>query len=348
MTMTEADADATFQDSFSTTDTAPSDDYNQAIKAHQEERTSTGTGSNIESSNLTPVPLPVSSKKFQEASTTPSKMPVRYVPTVEAYDAWADVYDSDGNILQSIDDHELSALLPSFIKKVSDEAIAKGEKSIKIVDLGCGTGRNTVKVLASEEWSEGLSVEITGIDASRGMLTIAEAKLAKEKREMGDLAEKRSWNLIQHDFLDPIDARRAPILLPSSNGSSQQFEALITTLVLEHFPLAPFFQILSSLLSTSPQSLILLTNMHPDMGSQSQAGFVSADTDGTAVKVRGTSWVHGVQETADAARKAGFEVVGSVCERGIDEGMIGNVVGQRGRKWIGVNVWYGMVLKRKI
>jgi predicted TPR repeat methyltransferase len=352
MTMTEADADATFQDSFSTTDTAPSDDYKQAIRAHQEEKSSTERAiPNLEGSALTPIPLSVSSKRFKEASATASKMPVRYVPTVEAYDAWADVYDSDGNILQSIDDHELSTLLPSFVKMVSDQAVAKGEMLVKVVDLGCGTGRNTVKLLASEDWDERLSIEVTGIDASRGMLTIAEAKLEKARLGMGDLAKKRSWKLIQHDFLDPVDASRAPVLLPQSNGSSQLFNALITTLVLEHFPLAPFFKILSSLLipssHTTPSPLILLTNMHQDMGSQSQAGFVSADEDGTAVKVRGTSWAHGVQETADAARNAELDVVGSVVEKGVEETMVGSVVGERGRKWVGVKVWYGMVLRRK-
>jgi SAM-dependent methyltransferase len=333
--MTEPDADATFQDSFSTTDTAPSEDYNQAIKAHQDSITTTVT------------PMPVASAEFTQASTTKAKVPVRYVPTVDAYDAWAGVYDSDGNILQSVDDLELSTLLPKFVKMVSEDAAAKGESNVKVVDLGCGTGRNTVKLLASGEWEVGLSVEVTGIDASKGMLSVAEGKLAKA---VGDVqaGDTRTWKLIRHDFLDPEDARRPPIPLSASteSGISPQFPALITTLVLEHIPLSPFFAILSSLVS--PGGLVLLTNMHPDMGSKSQAGFVSADGQGKAVKVRGTSWAHGVEETIEAAKAGGFDVVGMIGEKGIDEEMVGKEVGQRGMKWIGVKVWYGGLFRKRV
>jgi predicted TPR repeat methyltransferase len=332
--MTEPDADVTFQDSFSTTDTAPSEDYKQAIKAHQDSITSTMT------------PMPVASEEFSQASTTKAKVPVRYVPTVDAYDAWAGVYDSDGNILQSVDDLELSTLLPKFVKMVSEASAAKGEKSVKVVDLGCGTGRNTVKLLASGEWEDGLSVEVTGIDASKGMLRVAEEKLGKAMEDIRS-GESRTWKLIQHDFLDPEDARRPPIPLPPLSGSSNapHFAALITTLVLEHIPLSPFFTILSSLVS--PGGLVLLTNMHPDMGSKSQAGFVSADEEGKAVKVRGTSWAHGVSETIEAAGAVGFDVVGTIGERGIQEEMVGKEVGERGMKWIGVKVWYGGLFRKR-
>jgi SAM-dependent methyltransferase len=317
-------AASTFKDSFSTTDSTPSDDYKVAINAQQ-------------GPAQIPAPLPVQSELFANPSTTKEKMPVQYVPTIDAYNAWADVYDNDGNILQSIDDLELSTLLPTFIKVVSEESVHVGKDTVQIVDFGCGTGRNTVKLLSSGDWDERLNVEATGVDGSEAMLAIAEKKLQKS---IENPTGKRSWKSMHHDFLDPDDAQRPPILLPGA----PKFDALISTLVLEHFPLAAFFSILASFVC--PGSLVLLTNMHPDMGSKSQAGFVSTNPDGKAVKVRGTSWVHGVQETVDAAKSAGFDVVGQVGERGIEKEMIGREVGERGAKWIGIKVWYGMILRK--
>lgn len=114
--------------------------------------------------------------------------------------------------------------------------------------------------------------------------------------------------------------------------------AVISTLVLEHVPLQAYFATLSSLLLHG--GLALVTNMHSDM--KSQAGFVNKD----GVKVRGSSFAHTVQETLDAAMWAGFEVL-SVNEREMrrDDVESGSV-GERGWKWVGVRVWYGLVVKK--
>jgi hypothetical protein len=88
----------------------------------------------------------------------------------------------------------------------------------------------------------------------------------------------------------------------------------------------------------------LVTNMHADMGRVSQAGFVNAD----GVKVRGSSYVYTVEETAAAARDAGLEVA-SVNEREMrKEDVEGGAVGERGWKWVGTNVWFGMVFRRAL
>ena len=68
---------------------------------------------------------------------------------------------------------------------------------------------------------------------------------------------------------------------------------------------------------------------------------------GEAIKVRGTSWVHSVKETVDAAEVAGFTIIGDVKERGVTQGMIDEgIVGERAKKWIGVNMWCGMILRK--
>ena len=311
------------QSSFSTTNSAPSDDYNTMV----------------------PQPLPTMGPKFEEASTTGRKMPTRYVPTVDAYDAWASVYDSDGNALQAIDDHELTSggLLSEFAEMVVDlgrerYAVANAD----IVDLGCGTGRNTLKLL-KYHWPQDAMIKLTGVDASSGMLDVAQDKLWDAHAKLGEHEQRMvQLGLLDHDFLDPKDATLPPIVLKSR----KQYEALISTLVLEHFPVHTFFAVLDSLLL--PGGLALVTDMHADMGAVSQAGFVSADEKtGQAIKVRGTSWVHTVEETVAEAKKAGFEVVGDVRERAVTEDLINEgVVGERARKWVGTKVWYGVILRK--
>lgn len=319
------------QDSFSTTESVPSDDNREAL--------ATTTAASV------PAPLRVSTPKFEEASTTGRKMPTRYVPTVDAYDAWAEVYDSDGNVLQAIDDYELGTggIMAQFIEVLN--AKKDREHSTLLVDLGCGTGRNTI-ALMKQDWNTDLRVNITGIDASAGMLSKAAEKLQTTQEALpADARSQRTFNLLQHDFLDPADATRPPTPLPESSPQ-RQFDGLITTLVLEHFPLPAFFAVLASLVR--PGGVALLTNMHEDMGTRSQAGFVSQDErTGEAIKVRGTSWVHGVGETVEAANAAGFQIVGEVRETEVGDDLITRgVVSERARKWVGVRVWYGMILSR--
>ncbi|CAF1292754.1 unnamed protein product, partial [Rotaria sordida] len=64
------------------------------------------------------------------------------VSTVECYDAWSNTYDSDGNILQLLDNvafEEIAQPLLNSINRDSTKQIC--------CELGCGTGRNTTKIL---------------------------------------------------------------------------------------------------------------------------------------------------------------------------------------------------------
>ncbi|KAF1944030.1 S-adenosyl-L-methionine-dependent methyltransferase [Clathrospora elynae] len=264
-----------------------------------------------------------------------SSTPVQHISTQETYDEWAAVYDSDGNMLQAIDDLELETYLPDFLSQVQNSTAGR---DISVLDLGCGTGRNTAKLL-SYAWSRDRRVSVTGLDFSRGMLNVAAAKLsplAKEKRGNVDL-RLECCNCF-------------PTVFSSSSSSPfpmvkdlQPVNAVLSTLVLEHIPLLPFFTTLLALLA--PGGLALVTNMHADMGRVSQAGFVNAQ----GVKVRGSSFVYTVQETVDAAKGAGFEVLGRREREVQRRDMEGKgAVGERGWKWVGVRVWYAIVVKKKV
>ncbi|EKG15612.1 Methyltransferase type 12 [Macrophomina phaseolina MS6] len=273
--------------------------------------------------------------------------------TTAAYDAWAAVYDEDGNVLQGIDDLELEGLLPAFLRK-SVGVVEGGEEArrvLRVLDLGCGTGRNTEKVVG---WAIGrgekerLTVEVVGVDASKGMLDKAKAKLTPLLED----ADGTNLSLLNHDPFQNTPTATLPPPLASP------FHAVMSTLVLEHLPLPVFFETLASLLA--PGGYALVTNMHPEMGAKSQAGFVSKDAEGRTIKVRGKSWAYGVQETVEAAKVVGLETVDvladegesrseakGVRERGIDEALIkSGKIGERGWKWVGVKVWYGFVVRK--
>jgi SAM-dependent methyltransferase len=326
--------------SFSTTESIPSDTFVAAAEP-------------VHKSSSSPEGDEVTAKLSAKSPNV--TMPTRYIPTVSAYNAWASVYDTDGNILQAIDDLDLETMLPSFISNVLSSTTEPKKllhRSLSILDIGCGTARNTLKILR-HQWPENTNVKLVGVDASTNMLALAEEKLRTASKEQ--VAAGRSnipeFQLLEHDFLNPENARNAPILPAQWTKAAQAndeadltFDAVISTLVLEHFPLNTFFSLVRTL--SRPGGFVLLTNMHPDMGARSQAGFVETDQQGRRVKVRGNSWVHGVVETVDEANTQGFDVVGSVRETEVKEGMI-EMLGERGRKWVGTSVWYGMVLRRR-
>lgn len=87
--------------------------------------------------------------------------------------------------------------------------------------------------------------------------------------------------------------------------------------------------------------MLLVTNMHEEMGGISQAGFVDPMT---GEKVRPTSYAHSVGDVVRQGKRWGFEVVGNVLERRVDESMV-EALGPRARKWVGVKVWFGICFR---
>jgi SAM-dependent methyltransferase len=270
----------------------------------------------------TPSPLAQDlNQNTPQASQVPPT-PVQHIGTQAAYDQWATVYDTDGNMLQSIDDDELNTLL-SFLL---DQVASTSSPSINVLDLGCGTGRNTLRLL-SHIWPPSKTICVTGLDFSAGMLSLARTKLS---------ALTSPTTILRLEHCDPFPPTRFD---PSSlNLSPQDF--VISTLVLEHIPLHTFFATLDALLA--PGATALLTNMHEEMGSRSQAGFVNAE----GVKVRGESYVYSLAETVQGAEGAGLRVV-QARERRVEESDVQRgVVGKRGAKWVGCKVWFGVVVRK--
>lgn len=257
---------------------------------------------------------------------------VQNISTQDAYNQWASVYDTDGNMLQAIDNLELDGLLPEFLSQIHpSSATSVPSNNLELIDLGCGTGRNTAKLL-THPWNQPVNVQ--ALDFSAGMLDIAAQKLSP----LIGGRENLNLKLCQADCFPTVaDKNKSPV--PRVEGL-RTCDALISTLVLEHLPLQDYFATLGALVKKGGYALV--TNMHSDMGKVSQAGFVNAQ----GVKVRGESFAHTVAATVTAAKEAGFEIV-IVKERSMTKDDVeSGRVGERGRKWIGIQVWYGLVLRR--
>ncbi len=74
----------------------------------------------------------------------------------EGYNRWAEFYDDDDNPLHLLEE------------AVVDEALGEVNGKV-VVDLGCGTGRQTLRLAAK-------GAKIAGVDQSEGMLEKAKAK----------------------------------------------------------------------------------------------------------------------------------------------------------------------------
>ncbi|KAI1375722.1 methyltransferase small domain protein [Hypoxylon crocopeplum] len=259
------------------------------------------------------------------APTDLSFSSVRYLPTNEAYDRWAAVYDTDGNFLQALDTVELKTLFPEFLQSITSP------KPWRIVDLGCGTGRNTSILLAVPDIEE-----VIALDSSRGMLEVAKTRLQQVDNGVSPPSSEpaRAAPKVHLEVFDMLDSQSLPV-------SAQQVDGVISTLVVEHVPLQTFFSQVSRMLR--PGGMLLLTNMHAHMGGISQAGFVDADT---GEKIRPTSYAHTVADVVAEARKWGLEKEGDVRERAVDEDMVERL-GPRSRKWVDVTCWFGGLFRKR-
>lgn len=335
--------------SFSTTESEPSDagypqPTTQTIKTPILSQDSDCLGQS--ESQDTPKQSQV--QAFTATAPKPST-PVQHMPTQEAYDAWASVYDADGNMLQAIDDLELSTLLPELVSRALESSSPSAINSaLNIIDLGCGTGRNTAKLVSYPWPNQVSSVHITGLDFSRGMLDVAAQKLEALCPSSSRAGLSLIYTLAQCDCFPTVanpSASPIPVPVPATNQNRENTlspaDALLSTLVLEHVPLSAYFTTLSALVK--PGGIALVTNMHDEMGRMSQAGFVNKD--GVKVKA-GKSFIHSLQEVVDEAGKCGFEVLVNrereVRMSDVEKGDVGN----RGLKWVGVRVWYGVLLRR--
>lgn len=179
----------------------------------------------------------------------------------EKYNNWSNTYDTDNNVTRDLDHSVVSQFIDQFKHK-------------KIVEIGCGTGKNTI--LLSE-----VAKSVLAIDFSEGMLKIAKNKLKNKENitfQLADITEK--WPCEEHSY-----------------------DLVMCNLVMEHFRNLEFlFSEARRILLNSGEFFI--NEFHPYYQYQGKkANFVR-----NGQKIEIDSFIHDVSEFINAGLKANFDL----------------------------------------
>jgi len=105
------------------------------------------------------------------------------MPTIaDAYDQWADQYDTDKNKTRDLEGHALRTLLGSMQPPLGC-----------VLEIGCGTGKNSAYFVTQAQ-------QVLGVDFSLEMLARAQAKVRAEniRFEFADITQ--TWGFTDQKF----------------------------------------------------------------------------------------------------------------------------------------------------
>ncbi|MCA9900075.1 MAG: class I SAM-dependent methyltransferase [Ardenticatenaceae bacterium] len=178
----------------------------------------------------------------------------------QAYDTWSGTYDDDHNLTRDLD------------RMVMVQTLA-GRPFPSILELGCGTGKNT-GFLAQ------LGETVTAVDFSPGMLAQAQAKIAAPHVTFQVMDITQPW--------------------PTPAGA---FELITCNLILEHIESLDFVmqQVHRAL---KPGGLLFISELHPFrqyLGGQAR---FTQDEQTTFIP----SFVHHISDFMQAARQHGLSL----------------------------------------
>ena len=180
-----------------------------------------------------------------------------------AYDRWAASYDADRNATRDLDAEVVRA---APLRLDGRDAL----------ELGCGTGKNTV-------WLAGRARSLVALDFSEGMLARARERLTA--------AAAAHVRFVRHDVRDPWPVADAAV------------DVVVGNLVLEHVAdLAPVCAEAARVLRRGGQ--LLLCELHPERQRRGgQAHFTDA---ATGVTTHVPAFRHTVSEFVNAGLAAGL------------------------------------------
>ncbi|KAJ4135321.1 hypothetical protein NW768_004947 [Fusarium equiseti] len=249
---------------------------------------------------------------------------IRSLPIKELYSQWGTSYDQGSvNNMQGLDDAELETLYPKFISLLQ-QSFGLSTSSLKMVDFGCGTGRNTLKLIAMHP-----GVEIVGLDATPALLEIAERRC---KEVCSTLPESQRPKSLSFHTYNPLEDKsgKSPI--------KGEVQGLISNLVLEHLPLPEFFKMCSEIIA--PGGCILVTNTHEDLARIAHGSIIDPDT---GDKLWSDSHIHTNVAVKDEGAEWGFDLI--EVQEGIPKDP--NMVGAMRGNWEGVKCWVGFILVKQ-
>ncbi|RAL68515.1 hypothetical protein DID88_007243 [Monilinia fructigena] len=150
------------------------------------------------------------------STTSTSTTHSESVSTSLLYNRWAATYDTDRNPLQILD----SALILPLLSTLS--SLPPGaQNGMTITELGCGTGRNTIRLL-TPPLAKRIS-SIHALDLSPAMLELARSHCAASIS-----SSDGHFPAIQFDAFDALDPHGDPEVSELIRGKA---DAIISTLV---------------------------------------------------------------------------------------------------------------------
>ncbi|PTX45231.1 methyltransferase family protein [Christiangramia gaetbulicola] len=188
----------------------------------------------------------------------------------KAYDSWSSQYDTNQNKTRDLD------------KKVTREILNKVNFKT-VLELGCGTGKNTI-------WLQKKAEKILGVDFSEEMLNIAKKKIKTEKTVFlkADITKDWDW-------------------------TTDNFDLVTCNLILEHIENLNFIfaQAFSKL---KPGGYFFISELHPfKQYTGSKARF---DAGEGILELE--TYTHHISEFLETASTAGFQL--EKLNEGFDEG----------------------------
>ena len=179
-----------------------------------------------------------------------------------AYNDWAETYDIDQNRTRDL----------------AAETLRQANLSLdgrKVIEVGCGTGRNTV-------WLAERAAEIVGLDFSKAMLARARARV-----------NDPTVRFVQHD---------ARVTWPLTDASG---DVVIAMLILEHVEhIETVFAEAARVLITGGQFFVC--ELHPLR--QHAGGQAQFNNTRTGERQRVTAFLHDVSDYVNAGLSSGFEL----------------------------------------
>lgn len=179
----------------------------------------------------------------------------------KAYNLWAEQYDTNENKTRDLD------------KKVTVEILKKYQFST-VIELGCGTGKNTETLLKKTD-------NITGLDFSEEMLKIARKKFENNKVKFRQCDLTKKWNV-----------------------ENESADLITCSLTLEHIQdLNYIFKQANKKLQTD--GYFFICELHPfKQYAGSKAKFTSENNEHQL-----ETFTHHVSEYIDEAQKNGFKLL---------------------------------------
>lgn len=179
----------------------------------------------------------------------------------KAYNTWADQYDTNKNKTRDLD------------SKATVETVGKYDFST-VLELGCGTGKNTGFLLQKAD-------NVVGLDFSAEMLNKAKEKIKDSRVDFRTADLTQEWE-VQDDFADLITS----------------------SLTLEHIQNLNFiFKQANSKLK--PNGIFFLSELHPF--KQYLGGKARYESENGTVELE--TYVHHISEFTSAAQVNGFEIL---------------------------------------